>query len=118
MPAYRVQLRETRMATDGTDDVAIFDVTREDDGQTWQVPVYLTPLFRLVRMETTATAEKREAMVAGLGARVITERLEQGQVSQLEEPAMMTLDYPGAPDDPEPLSSYEEFVVQVDEETG
>ena len=50
MRSYQVQLRETRMATDGTDDVALFDVAREEDGQTWRVAVFLSPLFRWVRM--------------------------------------------------------------------
>lgn len=113
MPAYRIQLRETRMATDGTDDVALFNVTREEDGHTWLVPVVLTPLFRLVQMEATTKTEEREKMVAGLGARIIANHLKEDQESHLEKPVIIKLDYPGAPDAPDPLLPYDEFIIQV-----
>ncbi len=113
MPAYRIQLQETRMATDGTDDVALFNVTCQDDGQSWIVPVVLTPLFRLTQMEATLNTEERERMVAGLGARVIANHLKQDQTSEMEAPVIITLDYPGAPDAPELLLPYEDFTIQT-----
>ena len=114
MSSYRIQLREIRLAMDGTDDVALFDVTREEDGETWIVPALLSPLFRLVNMRATVSADSRREMVAGLGARSIVEQLTQG-MEPPEEPLLFSLDYPGAPGDPEPLASYEYAVVEVEE---
>jgi len=112
MSAYQIKLREIRLATDGTDDVALFDVTREEDGETWLVPALLSPLFRLVNMRSTASADGRRDMVAGLGARALVERLNRGMAPP-DEPLVFSLDYPGAPGDPEPLPSYERAVVDV-----
>jgi hypothetical protein len=115
MISYRVQLREIRLATDGTDDVALFDVTREEDGETWIVPVLLSPLFRLVRMSASASADSRQDMVAGLGARAIVEQLRHGAEPSQVESLLFTLDYPGAPGEPEPLPFYEEATIEVEE---
>jgi hypothetical protein len=116
MVSYRVELREVRLATDGTDDVALFDVTREEDGETWIVPAFLSPLFRLVRMSASPSADSRQDMIAGLGARAITEQLSQGVEPSQVESLLFTLDYPGAPGDPEPLSFYEEATIEVEED--
>lgn len=112
--SYQIRLRETRMATDDTDDVALFDVTCEEDGRTWQVPVVLSPLFRVLHMEFQAPVESRREMVAGLGARAIAERLEQG-LDPAEEILVFAIDYPGAPGEPNPLVPYERVKVPVDE---
>lgn len=114
MRSYRIRLRETRMATGDTDDVALFDVTCEENEQTWLVPVFLSPLFRLVQMRSAPAIENRREMVAGLGARAITERLQQGQESQIAEPLVLTTNYPGAPGDPDPLLPYEQVTICVD----
>lgn len=116
MPHYRIRLRETRLATDGTDDVALFDVTEQESGQTWLVPAFLSPLFRLLRMAPGAPDESRREMVSGLGARAIAVRLRQGVRPPLQEPLVFTTDYPGAPGDPDPLLSYEQVGVCVEEE--
>lgn len=115
MSSYRIQLREIRLATDGTDDVAVFEVTREDDDETWVVPAYLSPLFRLMRMSASASADRRREMVAGLGARAIMEHVSHGaEPSQLGS-FLFALDYPGAPEDPEPLSFDEQATIEVEE---
>ena len=114
MSAYQIRLRETRLATDGTDDVALFDVTREEDGETWIVPALLSPLFRVVNMRSTASPSGRREMVAGLGARAIVEQLQRGDLCS-DEPLLFSLDYPGAPGDPEPMPSYEHVVVEAEE---
>jgi hypothetical protein len=113
MSSYRIQLREVRLATDGTDDVALFDVTREEDGETWIVPALLSPLFRLINMRATASADSRREMVAGLGARSIMEHLSRG-MEPPNGPLLFSLDYPGAPGDPDPLPSYEHAIVEVE----
>jgi hypothetical protein len=115
MSSYRIRLREIRLATDGTDDVALFDVTREGDGEKWIVPAFLSPLFRLVRMSASVSADRRRDMVAGLGARAIMEQLSRGVEPYQVECLLFTLDYPGAPGDPEPLSSYEQATIEVEE---
>ncbi len=115
MSSYRIRLREIRLATDGTDDVALFDVTREEDGETWVLPALLSPLFRLVRMSASASSDRRRDMVAGLGARAIAERLGHGVDPSEVEALLFALDYPGAPGDPEPLSSYEQATIEVEE---
>jgi hypothetical protein len=115
MSSYRIQLRETRLATDGTDDVALFDVTHEEDGTTWIVPAYLSPLFRLMQMQANTSPDSRRDMVAGLGARAIVERLTKGIEPPLVGPLVFTVDYPGAPGDPELLSPYEQATVEVEE---
>lgn len=114
MSSYRIQLREIRVATDGTDDVALFDVTREEDDETWIVPALMSPLFRLVNLRSTVSPERRREMVAGLGARAIVEQLNRGEEPP-SEPLLFSLSYPGAPGDPEPLPSYEHVTVEVEE---
>lgn len=116
MSSYRIRLRELRLATDGTDDVALFDVTREDDGETWIVPAFLSPLFRLVRMSARVSHEVRGDMVGGLGARAIVEQLRQGVEPSAMESLLFTLDYPGAPGEPDPLLPYESVTVDVEED--
>jgi hypothetical protein len=111
MCSYHVKLRETRMTTEGIDDVALFDVIREKDGESWQVPVFLSPLFRLMQMNLGAAVEDRRDMVAGLGARAISERLLRGQEPSSEDMLVFAIDYPGAPSDPNPLATYEHIVV-------
>lgn len=103
------------MATDGTDDVALFDVTREEDGETWIVSALLSPLFRLINMRASASRDSRREMVAGLGARAIVEQLNQGLQLSPNESLLFSLSYPGAPDAPKPLSSYEHLVLEVEE---
>jgi hypothetical protein len=115
MASYRIQLRETRLATDGTDDVALFDITREEDGATWIIPTYLSPLFRLMHMRVNASPDRRREMVAGLGARAIAQQLAKAVEPSSVGPLLFTVDYPGSPGDPEPLSSYEQATVVVEE---
>jgi len=114
MSNYQIRLRETRMATDDTDDVALFDVTCEEDGRTWQVPVFLSPLFRVLHMEFQAPVESRRETVAGLGAQAIAERLKQG-LEPVEESLVIAIDYPGAPGAPNPLVPYERVTLHVHE---
>lgn len=115
MSSYRIELREIRLAADGTDDVALFDVTREEDGTTWIVPAYLSPLFRLMQMQANTSPDRRRDMVAGLGARAIVEQLARGEEPPLARPLVFTVDYPGAPGDPELLSPHEKATVEVEE---
>ena len=115
MSSYRIELREIRLATDGTDDVALFDVKREDDEETWIVPALMSPLFRLLALRTTVSEEGRRRMVGGLGARAIVDKLKEGGGPALEHPILFSTDYPGAPGDPSPFSSYEELTVEVEE---
>jgi hypothetical protein len=118
MHTYQIRLRETRMATDGTDDVALFDVDREEDGRTWRVAVFLSPLFRWVRMGPGASVESRREMVAGLGAQAIEERLKQGLEPTEQELLVLAINYPGAPGAPDPRLPYEQVTVYIDEATG
>jgi hypothetical protein len=113
MSSYRIQLRETRLATDGTDDVALFDVTREEDGATWILPAFLSPLFRLMQMHANASPDRRRDMVAGLGARAIAQQLAEGVEPSSVGPLVFTVDYPGAPGEPELLSPYEQVTAEV-----
>ncbi|MBC8262897.1 MAG: hypothetical protein H8E47_02070 [Anaerolineales bacterium] len=115
MRSYQVRLRETRMSKDETDDVALFDVTCEEDGRARRVAAFLTPLFRLLRMGSQVSVESRRDMVAGLGARAIVERLKQGLGPANQEFLVFATDYPGAPGDPDPLLPYEQVTVCVDE---
>jgi hypothetical protein len=112
--SYRIELRETRMSKDDADDVALFDVTREEEGQTWFVAAFLSPLFRVIHMESQNPVESRRDMVAGLGARAIAERLEQGLEPAEQEFLVFAVDYPGAPGDPDPLLPYDHVIVRVD----
>lgn len=114
MRCYQIQLRETRLATDGTDDVALFDVT-EEGGATWIVPVFLSPLFRVVHMSSSVSEDSRRDMVTGLGARAIVERLHRGVDPSVMGSILFALDYPGAPGNPEPLSADEQLTVEVEE---
>jgi hypothetical protein len=123
MSSYQIELREVRLATDGTDDVALFDVRRNEDGETWIVPAMVSPLFRLINMRATVSDEGRRAMVGGLGARAIVERLNRGAEGEsltesLEEPLLFSLDYPGAPDEPKPLPEFETVTIEVDDGSG
>lgn len=113
MHTYQIQLRETRTAKDDTDDVALFDVTRAEDEQTWRVAAFLSPLFRMMHMEFQASLETRREMVAGLGARTIVERLEHNLELAEQEFLLFALDYPGAPGDPVPLIPYDQVTVHV-----
>lgn len=117
MHSYQIWLRETRVAKDGTDDVALFKVICEKDEQAWHVPVFLSPLFRTLQMDFQASVESRKEMVAGLGARAIAERLKQGW-KPTEESLVLAIDYPGAPGDPDPLSPHEQVIVQGNEVKG
>ncbi len=112
MHSYKIRLYETRVAEDDTDDVALFDVTCEEDGQTLRVPVFLSPLFRALQMGSQASVESRREMVAGLGARAIVERLKLG-LGPPEGFLVLTTDYPGAPGDPDPLFPYDQVTVLV-----
>jgi hypothetical protein len=112
MSTYRVQLHEIRITEDDKDDVAIFDVTCEEDGRRWQVPVFLSPLFRVLRMVAMPPSDRRKDMVAGLGAREITERLKQGLEPPFDGSMVFAADYPGAPGDPNPLLPYDQVIVQ------
>ena len=103
------------MTSNGTDDVALFDVICAEDERTWRVPVFLSPLFRWAQMPPQASIEARREMVGGLGARAIAERLEQGQEPPADEPLVLATDYPGAPGEPDPLLPYECVAVRVDE---
>jgi hypothetical protein len=109
--SYQIRLLETRVATDGMDDVALFDVHREEDGQGWRVSAFLSPLFRLLRMGSQASVESRREMVAGLGARGIAERLQQGLEPASYEFLVFATDYPGSPGDPDPLLPYEHVTI-------
>lgn len=99
------------MTENDTDDVALFDIICQD-GRTWRVPVFLSPLFRVLQMGTLPSVEARREMVAGLGVRTIAERLTQGLEPPFEEPIVFATDYPGTPGDPNPLSSYERVIVR------
>lgn len=112
MCSYQIRLNETRIGRRGTDDVALFDVTCVEDGQTWQVPVFLSPLFRVLQMGFQASIESRRNMVAGLGARAIAERLKRGPKPPFEELMVIATDYPGAPGEPDPLSPHERVIVR------
>ncbi len=113
MYSYQIRLLETRMAENGADDVALFEVSREKDGQTWRVPVFLSPLFRLLHMGPQSAVERRRQMVVGLGARGIAEQLQQGLEPTDLDFLVFAADYPGAPDDPVPLPSGEQLTVRV-----
>ena len=112
MSTYRIRLHETRITEDDKDDVAIFNVTCEEDGRSWQVPVFLSPLFRVLRMGPMPLADNRRDMVAGLGVREITERLKQGLELPFVGFVVFAVDYPGAPGDPNPLLPYDQVIVQ------
>ena len=115
MVSYCIQLREVRLASDGTDDVALFAVDRETDGKTWTVPALLSPLFRLVHMRAVPSQDRRREMAARSGARAIVEWMNQGGETRSGEAFLFSVDYPGAPGDPEPLLPYEQIAVQVEE---
>ena len=113
MSTYQIRLHETRLTTEDTDDVALFDVTRAEDGQTWRVPVYMSPLFRVLHVESRISDESRREMVAGLGAQAVARQLSQGAEPPFQEALVLAIDYPGAPGAPEPLPEYEHLIVQA-----
>ncbi len=113
---YHIRLFETRITEDDLDDVALFNVQREADGETWQMPVFLSPLFRIMRLPPQASVESRQEMVAGLGAREIVNRLNQGDELPFSEQLVLSIDYPGAPDEPDPLTPYDQLIIHVDDE--
>ena len=115
MHTYRIRLYETRMTEHNTDDVALFDVTCEEDGRTWRVPVFLSPLFRVLQMEALPSVESRQRMVTGMGARAIAERLRQGLEPPFEESLVFATDYPGAPSDPNLLLPCDQVIVRGSE---
>jgi hypothetical protein len=53
-------------------------------------------------------------MVVGLGARAIVEQLSEGVEPQSVGPLLFTVDYPGAPGDPDLLSPDEQVTVDVE----
>ena len=110
MESYRVRLRETRLAKNGQDDVALFNVTREADGETWRVASFLSPLFRRLHMKAGAGPDERRDMVAGLGMRAIVQKL-RGPGISAGEALVFALDYPGAPEAPAPLKPYDDVTV-------
>jgi len=64
-----------------------------------------------MQMNLGAAVEDRRDMVAGLGARAISERLLRGQEPSSEDMLVFAIDYPGAPSDPNPLATYEHIFV-------
>lgn len=113
MRAYQIELHETRVGPDVTDDVALFNVTREGDEAAWHVPAFLSPLFRFLRLGPQAGPQDRQKLVAGLGARAIVERLRRGVEPPFAEPLVFAVDYPGAPGEPNPLQPYDQVTVRV-----
>jgi hypothetical protein len=111
MSCYRIHLYETRVTTNDTDDVALFDVISDKDGRTWRVPIFLSPLFRVLHIGVLPSVESRREMVGGLGARAIVERLKQGLEPPFEGGIILAVDYPGAPGAPSPLSPYDQVTV-------
>jgi hypothetical protein len=109
---YNVRLLETRLSDSSGDDAAIFAVTREENGSALQVATLLSPLFRLLHMESMPSAEARRDMAAGLGARAIAERLKQGLPIEDGGYLVFAERYPGAPGDPDPIAEYEQLAVQ------
>ena len=110
MKSYRIKLRETRLAKNCQDDVALFDVTLEADGEMWRVASFLSPLFRRLYMDTGVGADERRDMVAGLGMRAIVEKL-RGPGIRSGECMVFAIDYPGAPEAPAPLMPYDDVTV-------
>ena len=118
MGTYNVRLLETRISDCEADDTAIFQVTGEDDGQDWQVAAVISPLFRVLRMTRNASLDERRDMVAGLGARGIVERLENGLPLEHGGYVVIAEEYPGAPASPEPIRDYEQITVNTKERSG
>jgi hypothetical protein len=113
MPSYQIRLLETRVSADDIDDVASFDVECGEDGRTWRVSAFVSPLFRLLHGGSQASVESRRDMVAGLGAREIAERLRRGLEPADQESLIFATDYPGAPGDPDPLLPYDQVTVHA-----
>jgi hypothetical protein len=119
MPSYRIQLLETRVSADDVDDVALFDVQCGEDGRTWRVSAFVSPLLRLLQVGSQSSVEGRRDIVAGLGAREIAERLRRGMEPADQEFLIFATNYPGAPGDPDPLLPYDHVTVHAgDIETG
>ena len=113
MPSYQIRLLETRISTDDIDDVALFDVECGEDGRTWRVSAFVSPLFRVLHSGSLSSVESRRDMVAGLGAREISERLRRGLELADQESLIFATDYPGAPGDPDPLFPYSQVTVHT-----
>ncbi len=115
MSDYEIVHYETRIAEDETDDVAIFKVVEigpeSTPRQSWEVAVILSPLFRVLQMDMLAPKESRAEMVAGLGAQAIVSQLQAGQAPPFDGPIVLSVDYPGAPGDPQTLSAYHHIRV-------
>jgi hypothetical protein len=65
-------------------------------------------------MAATASPDRRREMVVGLGARAVVEQLSEGVEPQSVGPLLFTVDYPGAPGDPDLLSPNEPVTVEVE----
>jgi hypothetical protein len=65
-------------------------------------------------MDLKASEERRQEMVAGLGARAIVDRLRRGLEPPFEESVILASIYPGAPGTPEPLEICETISINVD----
>ena len=94
--------------------MALFEIIRAEDGQRWSVAAFLSPLFRVLHMNSSASIEARREMVAGLGARAIVGRLKQGLEPDGQGPLVFANDYPGSPGAPDPLLPYDQVTVCVD----
>jgi hypothetical protein len=114
MRSYQIRLCETRMSSDDHDDVALFEVTCEEDGRVWRVVAILSPLFRVLHKGSLDSVEGRRDMIAGLGTRAIAERLKQGLEPTDKEIMVFAVSYPGAPGAPDPLLPCDEVTVCVD----
>ena len=111
---YEINLKETRLAADDRDDdVALFDVSAGNSDCVLQVPVYLSPLFRLIHMPVQPSPDERREMVAALGARAIVEHLQDGGDLSDEVSFVFGTKYPGAPHEPRPLKPYEQVRVRI-----
>ena len=115
MSDYEIVHYETRISEDEMDDVAVFKVMEigpeSTPRQSWEVAVILSPLFRVLQMDTLAPKESRAEMVTGLGAQAIVSQLQSGQAPPFDGPIVLSVDYPGAPGAPQVLSDYHHIRV-------
>ena len=110
MDTFEIRLYETRMTEDNTDDVALFDVICQG-GKNWRIPVFLSPLFRVLWLGAMPLVETRREMIVGLGMRAIVDRLVQGLEPPFEDFLVFATDYPGSPGEPTPLF-FEQVIVR------